>query len=152
MEITFKNCHKYENGCFKTGSFADTLPGKGVSVSFSDCIIIPAFCDVHVHLREPGFFYKETIASGTAAAARGGYTDVFSMPNLNPVPDSAENIKKELDIIEKDDSLKKLIFSADHNDDLQNIIIELCEDRFRLELCDELMDIYQSYMDSKEVG
>ena len=102
MEITFKNCHKYENGCFKTGSFADTLPGKGVSVSFSDCIIIPAFCDVHVHLREPGFFYKETIASGTAAAARGGYTDVFSMPNLNPVPDSAENIKKELDIIEKD--------------------------------------------------
>ena len=57
-----------------------------------------------------------------------------------------------LDIIEKDDSLKKLIFYADHNDDLQNIIIELCEDRFRMELCDELMDIYQAYMDSRDVG
>ena len=57
-----------------------------------------------------------------------------------------------LDIIEKDDSLKNLIFSADHNVDLQNIIIELCEDRFRLELCDELMDIYQTYMDTKDVG
>ena len=55
-------------------------------------IILPGFCDVHVHLREPGFSYKETIASGTAAAAAGGYTDVCAMPNLNPVPDSLESL------------------------------------------------------------
>ncbi len=64
--------------------------------------IFPGFCDVHVHLREPGFSYKETILSGSKASARGGYTTVCPMPNLNPVPDTYENLKKELDIIEKD--------------------------------------------------
>ena len=64
--------------------------------------IFPGFFDVHVHLREPGFSYKETIFSGTRAAARGGYTSVCSMPNLNPVPDSAENLQIQLDIINKD--------------------------------------------------
>ena len=62
--------------------------------------IFPGFCDVHVHLREPGFFYKETIETGTKASARGGYTAVFSMPNLNPVPDSVENLKVQTDLIE----------------------------------------------------
>ena len=65
-------------------------------------VCFPGFADVHVHLREPGFFYKETIASGTKASARGGFTDVCSMPNLNPVPDSFENLKLQLDIIKKD--------------------------------------------------
>ncbi len=64
--------------------------------------IFPGFTDVHVHLREPGFSYKETIKSGTMAAAKGGYTAVCSMPNLNPVPDSVENMKLQTDIIEKD--------------------------------------------------
>ena len=64
--------------------------------------IFPGFCDVHVHLREPGFSYKETIFSGTRAAARGGYTAVCTMPNLNPVPDSVEHLKEQLDIIERD--------------------------------------------------
>ena len=63
--------------------------------------IFPGFCDVHVHLREPGFFYKETIETGTKASARGGYTAVFSMPNLNPVPDSKENLKVQTDLIKK---------------------------------------------------
>lgn len=67
-----------------------------------DFVCLPGFADVHVHLREPGFFYKETIASGTKACARGGFTDVCSMPNLNPVPDSIENLKIQLDIIKKD--------------------------------------------------
>lgn len=71
--------------------------------SFTDkYFIFPGFCDVHVHLREPGFFYKETIMSGTKAAAHGGYTDIFSMPNLNPVPDTVENMKVQTDIIKKD--------------------------------------------------
>ncbi|MBE7091080.1 MAG: dihydroorotase [Clostridiales bacterium] len=61
--------------------------------------VLPSFCDVHVHLREPGFSYKETVESGTMAAARGGYTAVCSMPNLNPVPDSVEHIQKQLDRI-----------------------------------------------------
>jgi dihydroorotase len=64
--------------------------------------IFPGFIDVHTHLREPGFFYKETVESGTKAAAKGGFTSICSMPNLNPVPDSVENINKQLDIIKKD--------------------------------------------------
>ena len=64
--------------------------------------IFPGFCDVHVHFREPGFSYKETIRSGSLSSARGGYTDVCTMPNLNPVPDSFEHLKVQLDIIEKD--------------------------------------------------
>ncbi len=64
--------------------------------------ILPGFCDVHVHFREPGFSYKETIASGSHAAAHGGYTAVCTMPNLNPVPDSVEHLKQQLDIINQD--------------------------------------------------
>ena len=62
--------------------------------------VFPGFCDVHVHFREPGFSYKETMVTGSAAAARGGYTDVCTMPNLNPVPDSAEHLKEQLDLID----------------------------------------------------
>ena len=69
---------------------------------FSGCIVFPGFCDVHVHFREPGFSYKETIATGSAAAARGGYSAVCTMPNLNPVPDSAKNLQHQLDIIKRD--------------------------------------------------
>ena len=64
--------------------------------------LFPGFVDVHVHLREPGFSYKETIATGTQAAAHGGYTAVCPMPNLKPVPDSLENLQPELDAIAKD--------------------------------------------------
>ena len=72
---------------------------------FSDSdeyVIFPGFCDVHVHFREPGFSYKETIASGCRAAARGGYTAVCPMPNLNPVPDSPAHLDEELAIIRRD--------------------------------------------------
>ncbi len=68
----------------------------------SDLFILPGFTDVHVHLREPGFLYKETMTTGTMAAAAGGFTHVFSMPNLNPCPDSYENLKVQLDAIAKD--------------------------------------------------
>ncbi len=73
-----------------------------VIFSFEKMFVFPGFTDVHVHLREPGFSYKETIKNGTLACARGGYTCVCAMPNLNPVPDSLENLKKQLSIIEKD--------------------------------------------------
>ena len=67
----------------------------------SEYVIFPGFCDVHVHFREPGFSYKETIATGSRAAARGGYTAVCTMPNLNPVPDSVENLGIQRRLIEE---------------------------------------------------
>ncbi len=110
MKVLFKNAEIYEEGTMKK---ADML-FDGVSVSLfsgdtadvtsviDNIAILPGFCDVHVHLREPGFSYKETIKSGTAACAHGGYTAVCSMPNLNPAPDSIKNLKVQLDIIERD--------------------------------------------------
>ncbi len=66
------------------------------------CSIFPGFCDVHVHFRQPGYLYKETIKTGSMAAAHGGYTAVCTMPNLNPVPDSIPHLKEQLDVIETD--------------------------------------------------
>ncbi len=67
----------------------------------SEYAVFPGFCDVHVHFREPGFSYKETIESGSKASARGGYTAVCTMPNLNPVPDSAAHLAEQLRLIEE---------------------------------------------------
>lgn len=75
-------------------------------------IIVPGLCDVHVHFREPGFSYKETIASGSAAAAHGGYTAVCTMPNLAPVPDSAEHLQVQLDAIKRGAAIKVLPYGA----------------------------------------
>ncbi|MBE7038921.1 MAG: dihydroorotase [Ruminococcaceae bacterium] len=72
---------------------------------FSKYTVFPGFCDVHVHFREPGFSYKETILSGSMAAAKGGYTCVCTMPNLNPVPDTKENLNVQLEIIKKDSKI-----------------------------------------------
>ncbi len=82
------------------------VPNCGGTVSSlpqnREYVLLPGFVDVHVHLREPGFSYKETIASGTAACAHGGYTAVCSMPNLNPVPDSAEHLAVQQQVIDRD--------------------------------------------------
>ena len=112
MRYSIKNATVLtENGFIKTDINIDngivvSIGGGTLSdatvFDFNNCYIFPGFADVHVHLREPGFSYKETIKTGTAACARGGYTDVCTMPNLNPVPDSIDNIKLQLDIIEKD--------------------------------------------------
>ena len=83
--------------------------GIGASVSFSQLssfdapnyVVFPGFCDVHVHFREPGFSYKETMETGSLASARGGYTAVCTMPNLNPVPDSREHLLQQLDRIKE---------------------------------------------------
>ena len=72
------------------------------SLSSEELFVFPGFCDVHVHFREPGFSYKETIKTGSAAAAHGGYTAVCTMPNLDPVPDSTKNLKIQTDIIHND--------------------------------------------------
>ena len=68
----------------------------------SNYTILPGFCDVHVHFREPGFSYKETIKTGSMSASRGGYTAVCTMPNLNPVPDSISNLNEQLEPIKSD--------------------------------------------------
>ena len=79
-----------------------SLSAPGLSgFDSSEYVIFPGFCDVHVHFREPGFSYKETIATGSRAAARGGYTAVCTMPNLNPVPDSVENLRVQRRLIEE---------------------------------------------------
>lgn len=77
-----------------------SLSAPGLSgFDSSEYVIFPGFCDVHVHFREPGFSYKETIATGSLASAHGGYTAVCTMPNLNPVPDSVEHLNVQRDII-----------------------------------------------------
>ena len=81
-------------------------------ISAEGLIVAPSFVDVHVHLREPGYGYKERIATGTMAAAHGGYTTVCSMPNLNPVPDTMENLKAQQDIIDRDAKIEVLPYAA----------------------------------------
>ncbi|MEE0897235.1 MAG: dihydroorotase [Acutalibacteraceae bacterium] len=111
MNLTLKDVHFFKGNAFQSGTYSlnisDPSPSLfdfqgGIVSNFNNCFVLPAFCDVHVHLREPGFSYKETILSGSRASAKGGYTDICSMPNLKPVPDSVENIKVQQDIIDRD--------------------------------------------------
>ena len=107
MDYIFKNCKVYRNGKFESedigvcgGVFAPFVSdGSGVVIDCGNKYILPGFADVHVHLREPGFIYKETVASGSRAAAAGGYTTVCSMPNLSPAPDSPETLEPQLEAI-----------------------------------------------------
>lgn len=89
---------------FSEAEFDEVFDAKGQ-------LITPGLVDVHVHLREPGFTYKETIEAGTRSAARGGFTTVCAMPNLNPVPDKAEKLKQVYDIIRKDAVVKVLQYA-----------------------------------------
>ena len=90
------------------------FPVEGGAFGFDDngYAVFPGFCDVHVHFREPGFSYQETVASGCAAAAAGGYTAVCAMPNLNPVPDSREHLEAELAVIGRDATINVLPYAA----------------------------------------
>ena len=91
----------------------DIAPGQGVPVfEFNNCFLFPGLIDVHVHLREPGFSYKETMESGTLAAARGGFTTVCAMPNLNPVPDSLEHLNAEIEAIRRGALIRVLPYGA----------------------------------------
>ena len=110
MKVLFRGANYYNRGIMEKsdmlfdGASLSIFDGDASAIDFvfDNILILPGFCDVHVHLREPGFSYKETVESGTLAAARGGYTAVCSMPNLSPTPDSVENLKAQLDIIERD--------------------------------------------------
>lgn len=87
--------------------------------------VFPGFCDVHVHFREPGFSYKETISSGSLAAARGGYTAVCTMPNLSPVPDSADTLKIQTDIIRKDGKINIYPYGSITKNQMGEILSEM---------------------------
>lgn len=106
--------HDFACSYEKIRAFAEKfLADGGLSPVISkNYIIVPGLCDVHVHFREPGFSYKETIASGSAAAAHGGYTAVCTMPNLDPVPDSAEHLQVQLDAIKRGAAIKVLPYGA----------------------------------------
>ena len=120
MKFTIKNAFVYSNSKFEKKSFSvddNALVPYCEDEDFVvyDCeglYVFPGFVDVHVHLREPGFSYKETIATGTSAAVNSGYTTLCTMPNLKPVPDSYENLKKQLDIIEKDAECRVIPFGS----------------------------------------
>ena len=91
---------------------AVSAPSAQVFDFSNNVVVLPGFVDVHVHLREPGFSYKETMETGTAAAARGGYTTVCAMPNLNPVPDSLDNLKVQLSRIAEGATIDVLPYGA----------------------------------------
>lgn len=110
--MILNNAFVYRNGRMEQQNYELKVGGVGFLSDFNKFCIFPAFCDVHVHFREPGFSYKETIRTGSLAAARGGYTDVCTMPNLNPVPDSAENIKEQIKIIERDAAVRVHPYAA----------------------------------------
>lgn len=124
MTTLLKNATVYTHNSFQKKDvlidggkvFVDSVSADRISVSTvidcTDKIIIPGFTDVHVHLREPGFFYKETIATGTKAAAKGGYTCVCPMPNLKPAPSTLEKLNEQLEIIRRDAVVKTIPYGT----------------------------------------
>jgi dihydroorotase len=111
MQIIFKNANVYVDGTMKKQNML--FDGSSLSVFMGEefpfdakvidnTLIFPGFCDAHVHFREPGFSYKETVETGSLSAAHGGYTAVMTMPNLKPCPDSKENLQIQLDAIKRD--------------------------------------------------
>ena len=122
--MLIRGCRVFLDGIFvpmdvrvADGKIAQLLPPtadvQGIPVfEFHNCDLLPGLTDVHVHLRDPGFSFKETMRTGTQAAARGGYTTVCPMPNLNPVPDSAEHLEEELRRIRDDAVIRVLPYAA----------------------------------------
>lgn len=106
-------------GTFPSADVPFRIDGSfSIFAEFNDCYVFPGFLDVHVHLREPGFSYKETILTGTKAAAHGGYTAVCTMPNLDPVPDCVEKLGPQLDIIGRDARVRVYPYGAVTVDEL----------------------------------
>lgn len=124
MKILLKGGNVFLNGSFSKkdvavtdgviSNISDSISADDFDIVFdiSDKSIVPGFVDVHVHLREPGFSYKETIESGSLAAAKGGYSAVCSMPNLNPAPDSVENIKIQQKLIDEGAKIRVYPYAA----------------------------------------
>ena len=114
MAYLLKNAMLFQDGQFRPADLSIAegrivsiarhlagLPGA-CAVDLHNAAVFPGFVDVHVHLREPGFSYKETIRTGSLSAARGGYTHVCPMPNLDPVPDCLAALAPQLALIARD--------------------------------------------------
>ncbi len=122
MKLLFKDCHFYRHGGLQTvdvlslnvgmGSVAKKTSAAEPFLQFQNAYIFPGFADVHVHFREPGFSYKETVASGSRAAAHGGYTQVCTMPNLLPVPDTPEHLAIQQTRIKQDACIRVTPYGA----------------------------------------
>ncbi len=122
--IVITGANVFRNGVFRRMDVS--IEGKSISgvgrdlphfdndiiIQSDGLFLVPGFADVHVHLREPGFSYKETIATGSRAAARGGYTLICAMPNLNPPPDSVKNLEAQLRLIEKSASIRVIPYGC----------------------------------------
>ena len=118
MNLTVKGCKFFSKGRFAAGELSvqngvfSAAAADAPVFHFDNAYIMPGFVDVHVHFREPGFSYKETIVSGSRAAAHGGYTTVCPMPNLNPVPDSMETLERELSLIRAGAAVRVIPYGA----------------------------------------
>jgi len=123
MRMLLKGGQVYDHGQLVAMDIEVTdgiVTGRGQAISSNfdkvyDCrglAVFPGFADVHVHLREPGFSYKETIETGTKACARGGYTVVGAMPNLNPAPDSDEHLRVQEDLIAQQAVIRVLPYAS----------------------------------------
>ena len=118
MTVVFQDAQIFRRGVLTRGDAVFSFEIQhGASVSpvhipASSFVICPGFVDVHVHLREPGFSYKETMSSGTQAAAHGGYTTVCAMPNLDPVPDSLPHLEQQLALIRRDAAIRVLPYGS----------------------------------------
>ncbi len=118
MKRTIKPQYCYKGELFGADGFFDDL---------SHLAVFPGFCDVHVHFREPGFSYKETIKSGSLSAAKGGFTSVCTMPNLNPVPDNLASLNCELDIIRRDAAINVVPYGAITKDEKGEVLSDMAE-------------------------
>ncbi len=132
IDILMDRVRSHYKKCF-IDKGADSLG----AFDFDGYTVFPGFCDVHVHFREPGFSYKETIKSGSQAAARGGYTTVCTMPNLDPVPDTYDAIKLQKDIIDRDSCIHIYPYAA----------ITVGERGERLSDMEDMADIAVAYSD-----
>lgn len=118
VTVVFQDAQIFRRGVLTRGDAVFSFEiHHGASVSpvhipASSFVICPGFVDVHVHLREPGFSYKETMSSGTQAAAHGGYTTVCAMPNLDPVPDSLPHLEQQLALIRRDAAIRVLPYGS----------------------------------------
>lgn len=120
MKTLYTNAAIYAGGRFAAGEIAveegRVVPAAGAApgriVDLGGRHVVPGLVDVHVHLREPGFSPKETIATGTAAAARGGYTTVCAMPNLNPAPDAPETLGVQAELIRRDAAVRVIPYGC----------------------------------------
>ncbi len=112
MALRIRGARVLRGGTFVSEDVLMDSPGPERTIDGRGLVLAPAFCDLHVHLRQPGFEQKETIKTGTRAAARGGFTTVCAMPNLSPVPDSAEHVRVQLDIVDRDACVEVLPYMS----------------------------------------